>query len=333
MRYLWVTTFFFTLISLQTLSGFAGDQCREGPAGINLAGAEFGKSIPGQEGHDYYFPSGSQIAYYKRIGFRSIRLPILWERLQPELNGPLDQQYLAGIISVLKSAAENGMTVVIDLHNYAHYQGKVLGSQELPAQAFSDVWKKIADALRKYGALDGYGLMNEPYDTKGSWPQVAQAGIDGIRGADRSHHIYVSVENSGDSRIWGSNFLPFVKDPSNLEVYEAHAYFDADYSGRYDSTTPRKDPRALVEESVNPFIAWLSKNGKKGAIGEWGVPTNDERWFGAVDRMVEISRANCLPIYYWAGGNWGPDYKLSIEPMGGRERLLAKHFESILRRR
>jgi endoglucanase len=129
---------------------------------VRISLHQFGKNIPGIQGRDYFFPSKDQIAYFKKIGFHSIRLPILWERLQPELYGPLDQQYLAGIISVLDGAAENDMPVVIDLHNYAHYRDKVVGGQAVPSQAFFDVWQKIAGALNKYKALYAYGLMNEP---------------------------------------------------------------------------------------------------------------------------------------------------------------------------
>ena len=63
---------------------------------------------------------------------------------------------------------------------------------------------------------------------------------------------------------------------------------------------------------------------------EWGVPHHDERWFPGVDRMLEISRANCLRTYVWAGGNWSPGYKLSLAPLGGIDRLLTTYFARIL---
>ncbi len=328
MRCLFMLIFVSASLTLSS-STFADDHCQN-PIGINLAGPEFGKTTPGRLGYDYFFPTEEEIIYFKKLGFRSIRLPIMWERLQPQLDGPLDKLYLAGITLVLDMAAKEDMSVVVDLHNYGRYRDHVVGSSEVPINALYDVWQKLAGELKNYKALHAYGLMNEPYDTSGTWPRSAQSGIDAIRSVDPYHEIYVSVENSGDSRIWKSDFLPFVKDPMNLEVYEAHIYFDADYSGRYDATEPRKDPKALVEEGVAPFIAWLKNHGKKGVIGEWGVPSQDERWFPAVDRMVEIARQNCLPIYYWAGGNWGPDYKLSLGSGKGDEKLLAVHFKHVL---
>jgi endoglucanase len=123
-----------------------------------------------------------------------------------------------------------------------------------------------------------------------------------------------------------------VQDPVNLEVYEGHVYFDADSSGKYVSSDPIKDPARLIDERVQPFLDWLSANGKRGAIGEWGVPSDDARWFSGVNRMLELSQGNCLPTYVWAGGNWSPGYKLSLEPLKGIHRILTTHLAGALER-
>ncbi|HYM85665.1 MAG TPA: glycoside hydrolase family 5 protein, partial [Pseudoxanthomonas sp.] len=60
-------------------------------AGVNLAGAEFNSSKkPGTLYKDYTYPSESDYAYYASKGMNVIRLPFLWERLQPQANGALD---------------------------------------------------------------------------------------------------------------------------------------------------------------------------------------------------------------------------------------------------
>jgi endoglucanase len=320
-------------ICLCTSLVFAAGTCSDARTGINLAGAAFGTNIPGREGFDYRFPTGDQIAYFTKVGFESTRLSITWERLQPALNGPLDQKYLAGIVAFLDSAAANGTDVLVDLHNYARYRGEIIGSDAVPAGAFFDVWQRLARALNSHKALYAYGLMNEPYNTKGLWHRVAQSGVDGIRSVDNAHRIYVAGEGFSNTFLWGKlNPAPFVRDPANLEVYEGHIYLDADFSGKYNSTDPFKDPSKVVDERLQPFVEWLVRYGKNGAIGEWGVPSDDERWFGGVDRMISVARANCLPTYYWAGGNWSPGYKLSLQPLNGVDRALSVHFSRILGR-
>jgi endoglucanase len=321
------------LIVVLTVPALAETKCTEIRTGINLPSPAFGSNIPGREGFDYRFPTSSQIEYFSKVGFDSIRLAIKWERLQPELHGSLDQKYLAGIISVLDSAAENRVDVLIDIHNYARYRKELIGSDAVPASAFFDVWQRLARAVSSHKALYAYGLMNEPFNTKGLWHQVAQSGVDGIRSVDRTHRIYVAGDRFSSTAHWPKiNPTPFVRDPVNLEVYEGHIYLDVDFSGKYHSVDPPKDPATLVNERMQPFIDWLSTHGKKGAVGEWGVPSDDGRWFSGVNRMIEISRANCLPTYVWAGGSWSPGYKLSLQPVGDTERLLTKHFSVILGR-
>jgi endoglucanase len=326
--------FLFMAIALCNGPVFAEERCLDQRVGINLAGAGFGTKLPGREGYDFRFPTAAQISYYAKIGFRSVRLSVLWERLQPELFGPLDSRHLAGILTFMDAAAANGVDVLVDLHNYSRFNGALIGSEKVPAAAFFDVWQKIARATSNHKALYAYGLMNEPYNTGGLWRQVLQSGVDGVRSVDKTHRIYVQGEGYSPTEFWGKTFEePFVKDPSNLEVYEAHIYLDADYSGKYKTSDPPKDPATLVDERLGLFIRWLSKHGVRGAVGEWGVPNDDARWLSGVDRLMELARNNCLPTYVWAGGNWSPGYKLSLEPLNGEERVLTKHFYRILERK
>ena len=52
--------------------------------GVSLAGAEFGEGkLPGIHGQDYIYPASDSVGYYQRKGMNLIRLPFLWERLQP----------------------------------------------------------------------------------------------------------------------------------------------------------------------------------------------------------------------------------------------------------
>ena len=54
--------------------------------------------------------------------------------------------------------------------------------------------------------------------------------------------------------------------------------------------------------------------GKKGFIGEFGVPHNDPRWNTVLDNFLFYLNANNVGGTYWAGGTWWGSYPLSIEP-------------------
>ena len=87
-------------------------------AGVNLAGGEFGK-LPGTYGSDYTYPTPADIDYYSQLGFNLIRVPFRWERLQPKLGAPFVAEDLALLTAVVEYAADKGIFVVLDTHNYA----------------------------------------------------------------------------------------------------------------------------------------------------------------------------------------------------------------------
>ena len=87
-------------------------------AGVNLAGAEFGK-VPGTYATDYTYPAPASIDYFSQLGFNLIRVPFRWERLQPTLGSPFAATDLALLSSVVDCAASKGLRIVLDTHNYA----------------------------------------------------------------------------------------------------------------------------------------------------------------------------------------------------------------------
>jgi len=267
------------------------------------------------------FPTASHIAYYKNVGMNAIRLPLSWEELQPSLGGELNARYLAHVREFLDLAQTQGMKVLIDVHNYARYRNSVIGGTAVPSSAFTDLWKRLATALKSHPAVFAYGLMNEPHDTNGLWHSVAQAGVDGVRAADTSRLIYVSGDNWSNSQTWPTvNPKPFVTDPSNKIVYEAHIYFDDDFSGRYKTAIGSTDVAARAAQRLQPFLTWLKTHGQRGAIGEVGVPKDDSRWLLALTKFLDMSDAVCLNWFMWAGGAWKQDYELSLEPINGQDR-------------
>lgn len=53
------------------------------PFGVNLAGAEFGQTnMPGIYNTDYTYPTVSTIDYFASKGFKLLRIPFRWERIQ-----------------------------------------------------------------------------------------------------------------------------------------------------------------------------------------------------------------------------------------------------------
>ena len=223
--------------------------------GINLAGLEFGtgpafsNQNPGTVNQAYFVEPKESFSYLKSRGITSIRLPFRWERLQPTVNGPLSESYLAEIRQMLDAAAKNDIQVILNIHNFGKYitpNGSLqVGSRELPAGALADVWLKLSDEFKDHPATAAYGLMNEPSQFNAvndraaalSWEQTSQEVLQAIR--DSGDNTLVMIAGYEWSKVsqWRKNHPQgWINDPASNFRYEAHHYWDIDGSGTYDRT-------------------------------------------------------------------------------------------------
>lgn len=120
--------------------------------GVNLAGGEFGRA-PGVFNKDHTYPGAEQFDYCQKKGLRLIRLPFKWERIQPTLMRSLDGGELARLDAVVSLARQRKLKLVLDMHNYARYGGKLIGTVDVPNAAFADAWKRLASHYRDETAI------------------------------------------------------------------------------------------------------------------------------------------------------------------------------------
>lgn len=315
--YLSFATFFFTTLL------FAQQKNTGKPFGVNLAGADFGNTMPGVYGHDYEYPKSQDFKYLKSKGFSLVRLPFKWDRIQPQLNADLDKEELKRLKATVQEAQNNDIQVILDVHNYCRRnvngQYLIIGQQGLEIAHLVDLWKRLANEFKDSKNIWGYGLMNEPHDMTAltPWAKIAQACIAEIRTIDKHTPIIVAGNNWSSARHWkeDSNELKNLYDPSNNLVFEAHLYFDKDGSGTYKYSYDKEEANPYIGiERVQPFVQWLRENNLKGFIGEYGVPNNDERWLISLDYFLAYLQNNGINGTYWAAGSrWG-DYSLAVQP-------------------
>lgn len=291
-------------------------------AGINLSGAEFNSSKkPGVLYKDYTYPSESDYAYYASKGMNVVRLPFLWERLQPQANGALDSQQLSLLQTAVKRAKAQNLRVVLDVHNYAKYYGKRIGT-ETPVAVFADFWGKLAAEFKDDDSVI-FGLMNEPngIDAK-AWAYAAQAGLDAIRATGARNLVLVPGTAYSGAHSWNGAWyggtsngeaLLAITDPANRIAFEAHQYLDADYSG----TSGACQSEQIGAQKLQVFTAWLREHHKVGFLGEFAVGS-DPVCLAALESMLEHIQTNAdvwLGWTYWAGGAWWKsDYPFNVQP-------------------
>ncbi len=299
------------------------------PFGVSLCGAEFGtENLPGTYGVNYIYPDKTEIKYFAKKGVTVMQMPFRWERIQKTIGGPLDITELSYMKRFLTDCAASGVMVVLNMHNFARYKINnveyIIGSQEVPVAAFKDFWKKMAFALRSFDNIYALDIMNEPHDMgQYSWFNAAQEAIKGIREMNKDIYVMVEGESYSNAATWAVNNdqLKYLKDPADNIIYNAHCYFDNDYSGTYAKSYDESNinPQTGVNY-VAPFVNWLKANGKKGFVGEFGVPKNDGRWLVVLDNFLNYLTTNGISGSYWAAGPWWKNYPLSLHPVAGNDQ-------------
>jgi endoglucanase len=298
--------------------------------GINLAGAEFG-TVPGTYGKEYIYPSPETIDYFADKGFNTVRLPFRWERIQRRLNGALDRKELARLKESVAAMRARNQTVILDLHNYARYNEKIVGTPAVPTAALADVWSRLAKIFANQEGVV-FGLMNEPFDMNPTdWLPSANASIAAIRKTGARNLVLVPGVSWTGAHSWkadingSSNASTMIKieDPAGNFAFEVHQYLDEDFSGTHD-TCPRGEDAANALRSMTD---WFRETKTRGFLGEFGGSATSDCLIG-LSRMVDVM-AEAPDVWlgwtYWAAGDWwSPDEPLNIQPVKGADRLQLK---------
>jgi endoglucanase len=302
--------------------------------GVNISGAEFAESrLPGVLNTDYTYNSEPTFRYFAVRNLNLVRFPVQWERLQPELRGPLDPFHLSLLKSVVGWAAANGNLLVLDVHNFGRYsihengahQTYVLdvpaaGSVRVSRDDLADLWVRLSTEFAAEPAVYAYDLMNEPHDLP-DWKGISQTVLTAIRNNGDRKLIMVPGDNWSTASRWKRTHgaQGWISDPADNFLYEAHQYFDSDGSGRYKASYDaelRDNPRlpAIGSTRLSPFVEWCRANGVRGYLGEFGVPGSDSRWWAVLDDFLGALDAAQMSGTAWSAGEWWGGYDLSLQP-------------------
>ncbi|KAI7781234.1 cellulase [Diaporthe eres] len=254
--------------------------------------------------------------------FNVFRLPVSWQYLvNNDLGGPLDPTTFGYYDQLVRGCLSTGAYCMIDLHNYARWDGKRIGEDDGPSVAqFADLWGKVA-ANYKHDDRVWFGTMNEPYDLPSlpSWKDAVQAAVTAIREAGaatqfislpgRGHQSpgYLIAKGDGD-------ILKQVTNPdgtvANL-VFDVHLYLDADGSG-----TSRKCVTSGVEANWAPLAEWLRENGRQAIVTETGGGDTPscEKYLCQQLRYLDDNSDVFLGYVIWAAGSFKSSYELSMTP-------------------
>lgn len=232
------------------------------------------------------------IAYIKQTGMNSIRLPFHYKSFTEEdyMGLKSNQDGFARIDSVIKWCKEEGLYVILDMHDAPggqtgdniddSYGYPWLFESEESQQLFSEIWKKIANRYKDEPAILGYDLLNEPIATHFNNKEeinkhlvpVYKKGIEAIRSVDKNHIILLGGAQ------WNSNFTMFdEKAIDSKMMYTCHRYWCD-----------------TLQTNLQDFVDFRTKVNRPLYMGETGE--NTDEWVGAFRRLME---RNNMGWHFW----------------------------------
>lgn len=308
--------------------------------GVNLSGAEFGEdNLPGMRDGNYTYPTPEEAEYFVGKGMNVFRLPFRWERLQRTLEGDFDSGELTALRTIVSAAKREGADIILDPHNYARYGEDIIGSDEVPNEAFADFWSRLADQFVDDDKII-FGLMNEPSQLGDNgtenWLESANAAIAAIRETGAEQLILVPGNGWTGGHSWSSDYygtpnadvMGDIEDPGDNFAFEIHQYMDENSSGTGSDCASE----TVGVERLEEVTEWARAGGFQLFLGEFGTPPT-ETCLRAVDNLLTYLGENddvWIGWTWWAAGPWWGDYEYSIEPTTGdrpQMAVLERHLD------
>lgn len=163
-------------------------------AGVNIAGFDFGCLTDGSDNvTDVYPPltslggpdgAGQMSHFVKNDNLNIFRLPVGWQYLVGStLGGTLNAANFAKYDSLVSACLATGASCIIDVHNYARWNGGIIGQGGPTNAEFTSLWTQLATKYKNTANVI-FSLMNEPHDVDiTEWAATVQAAVTAIRTA------------------------------------------------------------------------------------------------------------------------------------------------------
>ncbi|KAI6778374.1 Endoglucanase EG-II [Emericellopsis cladophorae] len=299
--------------------------------GVAIPGLDFGCEIYGScPPGERIFPltemggsdgEGQMQHWVGNADMNTFRLPVPWQYLvNDQLGAKMDETNFNNYNKLMKACLDTGSYCMIDIHNFARWNGGIVGQGGPDDEDFVDIWAQLA---KKYANNDKvmFGIMNEPHDLDiVRWAQTCQKVVTGIRKAGAESQIillpgtnFASAEtfvSSGSARL-----LAKISNPDGSKdglILDLHKYLDINNSGTHVECTT---------DNVAGFKTigdWLRKNKRQAIISETGAsldPTCIEK-FCTQNEYIAKNTDVFIGFVGWGAGSFGFRYVMSLTPSG-----------------
>jgi endoglucanase len=292
---------------------------------VAVSGLEDSQGVTNPKLGEHYITTDPNL--YKKItnlGFNSVKIAFDWGAIDSDLTGVLDIQYLKVLSEEIQKADDNNLGVILDMHNFGRFGGEekglVVGS-DIPISSLVKTWESLAKVFDNDTRIIAYNLMTEPqqmpvpttpenYKTSTA-TKMYQDIVDGLRKNDSQKPLIVQLDNwamaQSFTKNYGENPDPWISDPLQNIIYEAHYYLDIESDGSYANQLAGPENLDLelqkISKDLKPYLDWCNRNNLIPYIGEIGVP-NTKGWAKPLEYAANLIKQNRGSLTYWAVGGW-----------------------------
>nr|WLJ42044.1 Cel5B [Irpex lacteus] len=296
--------------------------------GVNTAGYDFSVSTDGSFKPPYSVPPASQYSHFTAEGVNLYRIPFAWQLMTPTLGGSIDNGFFSTYDATVQSALNSGSNVhvIIDLHNYARWNGAVIAQGGPTNDQYASLWTQLA---QKYGSNQRiiFGIMNEPHDVPSvsTWVDTVQQTVNAIRKAGATNYLLLPGSSWASAQAFPTEAGPAlvkVTDPlggTDRLIFDVHKYLDSDNSGTHAECTT--DNVSVLQT----LVSFLQQNGNRQAILSetgGGNTASCEQLLGNELAYVKSAYPTLAGFAVWSAGAFDTSYVLSVVPNGDQDQPL-----------
>ena len=252
--------------------------------GVNFSGFEFEEEV----GYDSWIFDGKYYDIVREKGFDHIRLPVdFFPRMGAAPDYTIDSEFLRKIDTLIDTALNSGLKIVLDFHHFGELQTNVKGNK----QKYYKMWEQLSEHYKDYPPELVFELLNEPGNASaisGGGPdvftpakilEIQEEAIKIIRRTNPTRLIvHATSWNDGAAQLMSTE--PLLPDDENI-IMSVHSYepltfthqgADWDGDGIYwpasDFTDDMKDEILDVFKLVKEYH---EKYNRPVWVGEFGV--------------------------------------------------------------
>ncbi|KAF4883440.1 Endoglucanase EG-II [Colletotrichum fructicola] len=297
--------------------------------GVAISGGDFGCEIDGScptgktqlplsslgggdgEGQMNHFANDDKLNMF--------RLPVGWQFLvNNQLGGTLNAGNLGKYDQVMQKCLATGAYCMLDIHNFARWNGGIIGQGGPTDDQFVSLWTQLATKYKDNEKVV-FELMNEPHDLDVKiWAATCQKVVTAIRGAGATKQMILLPGTNFNSAEFlvssgSADALTAITNPDGTTdnlIIDVHKYLDEDNSGTHKPCTTDN------VESFRTVAEYLRSKGRKGLVSETGASSDSSCFtaFCAQNTFINQNSDVFIGLVGWAAGSFGTDYVLSLTP-------------------